>query len=177
MRATCSICGVVELSTAAGPYSRCASCKSKGLLGHSPRTEYDVLGKEAAGSLVQGAIRLGEMPRAADHMCVDCGAQAQAYDHRDYNRPFDVVPVCHGCNLRRGPAIPLDGWLQKSLARKSCPYVLRKRAIQVLSRIGITTDFVETLPAKLTLEHWTAIAERHPELSRPKQKKEGAGNV
>lgn len=36
--------------------------------------------------------------------CVDCGARARHYDHRDYNRPLDVSPVCVSCNLKRGPA-------------------------------------------------------------------------
>ncbi len=36
--------------------------------------------------------------------CVDCGAAADRYDHRDYSKPLDVVPVCRGCNKRRGAA-------------------------------------------------------------------------
>lgn len=38
--------------------------------------------------------------------CVDCGARANAYDHRDYNKPLEVVPVCGSCNFRRGHAVP-----------------------------------------------------------------------
>ncbi len=37
--------------------------------------------------------------------CVDCGKKAGHYDHRDYNQPLDVQPVCESCNCRRGPAI------------------------------------------------------------------------
>jgi len=36
--------------------------------------------------------------------CVDCGAPATCYDHRDYSKPLDVEPVCWKCNAQRGPA-------------------------------------------------------------------------
>lgn len=59
----------------------------------------------AAIALVHKAIRRGEMDRADAHSCVDCGKQARDYDHRDYLKPLDVVPVCRGCNVRRGTAL------------------------------------------------------------------------
>lgn len=49
-------------------------------------------------------IRLGELKPAKECLCVDCGAAAHDYEHRDYTKPLDVVPVCRGCNKRRGPA-------------------------------------------------------------------------
>ena len=36
--------------------------------------------------------------------CVDCGAPAVAYDHRDYRFALHVEPVCTKCNVRRGSA-------------------------------------------------------------------------
>ena len=56
--------------------------------------------------LVQIAIRDGYLPKPSTLICLDCGASAQVYDHRDYNRPLDVEPVCHACNIKRGPALP-----------------------------------------------------------------------
>lgn len=38
--------------------------------------------------------------------CVDCGNGATEYEHRDYNKPLAVEPVCRTCNHRRGSAIP-----------------------------------------------------------------------
>ena len=38
---------------------------------------------------------------------VPCGGMAEQWDHRDYNKPLDVEPVCRSCNMRRGPAKPL----------------------------------------------------------------------
>jgi hypothetical protein len=38
-------------------------------------------------------------------MCVDCERPATIYEHRDYSKPLDVEPVCHLCNVRRGPAL------------------------------------------------------------------------
>jgi hypothetical protein len=54
---------------------------------------------------VARAISAGKLPRLDGAiLCVDCGKPATEYDHREYARPLDVQPVCHSCNLRRGPA-------------------------------------------------------------------------
>lgn len=50
-------------------------------------------------------VKIGVIPKAKTMTCVDCGAQAFAYDHRSYARPIDIEPVCRSCNTRRGPAI------------------------------------------------------------------------
>lgn len=51
----------------------------------------------------------GHLPSLTGEIaCVDCGAPATDYDHRDYNRPLDVDPVCRRCNVRRGPALDVD---------------------------------------------------------------------
>lgn len=50
-------------------------------------------------------IRSGAIQPARSFRCVDCGGLAREYEHRQYLKPFDVVPVCHACNLKRGPAI------------------------------------------------------------------------
>ena len=52
------------------------------------------------------AIRHGELKPIAECVCVDCGKPAQHYDHRDYNKPLEVDPVCRVCNAKRGHAIP-----------------------------------------------------------------------
>jgi hypothetical protein len=61
--------------------------------------------RERALRRVKVAVRCGELPSARTLLCVDCGRPAFDYDHRDYDRPLDVAPVCRGCNLRRGPAV------------------------------------------------------------------------
>lgn len=64
-------------------------------------------GKNRARGMVAQAKARGDLPRLTGEIpCVDCGAPARDYDHRDYNRPLDVEPVCRRCNMRRGPAIP-----------------------------------------------------------------------
>lgn len=50
------------------------------------------------------AVRRGDIPKAATLTCVDCGNSAQVYDHRDYNLPLDINPVCKSCNTLRGKA-------------------------------------------------------------------------
>ncbi len=65
---------------------------------------YDSL-KRRAHSIVKKAIKAGELEAPAMLDCADCGKTAYCYDHRDYNQPLDVVPVCQACNIKRGPAI------------------------------------------------------------------------
>lgn len=64
---------------------------------------------ELAHRAVGRAIRHGELPSLFlnDLPCVDCGKRARCYDHRDYNKPLEVDPVCRKCNYARGPAAPL----------------------------------------------------------------------
>jgi hypothetical protein len=62
---------------------------------------------------VHYAVRLGKLPKVTTQICVDCGDRATAYDHRDYEKPLDVVPVCRSCNVMRGSAgSPFDGVLK-----------------------------------------------------------------
>ena len=54
---------------------------------------------------VSRAISNGILKHPSKLKCVDCGKKAQCYDHRDYAKPLDVVPVCSPCNVKRGTAI------------------------------------------------------------------------
>lgn len=69
----------------------------------------------ASGRKVARAIQLGMLPdlKAVRILCGDCQQRpATEYDHRDYERPLEVQPVCHACNGRRGrasiPHFPAD---------------------------------------------------------------------
>lgn len=64
-------------------------------------------GQREAAKAIQHEVSYGDMPRPDNFWCVDCGRLAQCYDHRDYNWPLRVEPVCRRCNALRGPAIPL----------------------------------------------------------------------
>lgn len=63
-------------------------------------------GQLAASKAVNREIKHGRLVPPDFFNCVDCGAQAQIYEHRDYNKPLDVVPTCRPCNGLRGYAIP-----------------------------------------------------------------------
>jgi hypothetical protein len=68
--------------------------------------------KERAHRELRKAIRRGEIPdlKGADIPCddwghEDCRGVATDWDFRDYSKPvLFVIPVCHPCNVRRGPA-------------------------------------------------------------------------
>lgn len=69
------------------------------------RKEYYLLRCKAMNA-VNRAVFNGTLKRAADFDCVDCGKRAAEYDHRDYYRLLDVVPVCRSCNKQRGSGYP-----------------------------------------------------------------------
>lgn len=56
---------------------------------------------------VSRQMKMYKIPPASSHKCVDCGLQANAYDHRYYSLPLEVEPVCTRCNIKRGPAVDL----------------------------------------------------------------------
>jgi hypothetical protein len=60
-----------------------------------------------AVSKVNREVALGNLKKATEHVCVDCGKPAKQYEHRNYSKPLDVEPVCRGCNKRRGPALDI----------------------------------------------------------------------
>jgi len=55
---------------------------------------------------VQMAVTGGELPDLTETFvaCVDCGARATDWEHRDYSAPLAVEPVCRSCNCLRGAA-------------------------------------------------------------------------
>jgi len=67
-------------------------------------------GLARAAQILRRAKKRGQIAEIGPGMlCFYCSVQATEYDHRDYNKPLDVDPVCHSCNLLLGPAIPWDG--------------------------------------------------------------------
>lgn len=58
-----------------------------------------------AAQVLFKAVHSGQVPPAKGQQCVDCGRDADRYDHRDYSQPLNVQPVCASCNTKRGPAV------------------------------------------------------------------------
>jgi hypothetical protein len=58
--------------------------------------------KSRVNTLVRLAIRDGVIPPLDGLACVDCGAKADQYEHRDYSAPLSVDPICRACNAKRG---------------------------------------------------------------------------
>lgn len=95
-RFKCTTCPAVDLRVGGTSGYQCAACYPR-----SPARELQL----AAYKAVADAIRLNRLPHPSSLTCADCPAPAQQYDHRDYNAPLVVAPVCRRCNVRRGPAI------------------------------------------------------------------------
>jgi DNA-directed RNA polymerase subunit RPC12/RpoP len=68
-------------------------------------SEQVIAARKKAMYAVERATARGELPYPQRTTCVDCGARAEHYDHRDYRKPLDVQPVCRSCNFNRGPAV------------------------------------------------------------------------
>lgn len=83
-----------------GKPMRCNKCKAL--------RELSITGKQSAHKEVAKAIRHGILLPPNRFVCVDCGKQAEVYDHRDYSKPLDVSPVCRSCNVIRGSVIHKD---------------------------------------------------------------------
>jgi len=93
----CGVCGK-EMRFRHSSAKFCFPCADK-------RSKFN--GGSRASYLVNKAIKEGLIKPVKEFLCIDCGAQATCYDHRDYNKPLEVDPVCSKCNKRRGPAIYL----------------------------------------------------------------------
>ena len=89
----CAACGVGLRGIRSGCASYCYGCMSA----RKPIMN-------AAMRAVKKAIERGLLPPIDGRYCVDCGAFAHVYDHRDYSKPLSVDPVCRSCNRTRGPA-------------------------------------------------------------------------
>lgn len=54
-----------------------------------------------ARRVTSAAVQNGRLPHPKSLTCADCGKPAFGYDHRDYNQPLAVEPVCASCNTLR----------------------------------------------------------------------------
>ncbi len=87
----------------------CVKCGAVTWRGHSSKycQQCDLIVEKInlwAMGRVANAVKAGKLPPVRTLTCVDCGAPAVGYDHRDYSKPLDVQPVCRRCNWKRGPA-------------------------------------------------------------------------
>src|SRR5688572_22298126 len=90
---TCKACGVDFESGARKKKMHCWDC------GYLYYRE-----KAAAQVATRREFYQGRIPHPRKLNCVDCGAPANGYDHRDYLKPLEVEAVCRSCNSKRGPA-------------------------------------------------------------------------
>lgn len=67
--------------------------------------------RSRGATAVMRAIKAGRLKPAKECKCADCGKPAACYDHRDYDKPLDVDPVCKRCDCLRGPGKPYDGMM------------------------------------------------------------------
>lgn len=99
-------------------------------------------GQMLAQTAVAKAQNAGLLPHPSTCLCADCGKQAAVHEHRDYNKPLEVVQVCKSCNRKRGMAKRKDwtfdefwAYFQTLPASKCRPYgVLTKEDFEPVRR-------------------------------------------
>ena len=90
---TCFYCGQ-SIAAHLNPRTRmCDPCKAARL----PYTEM-------ARALVEFHVDTNRIPRPDSMPCHDCGFMAEFYEHRNYNKPLHIAPICRSCNAVRGLA-------------------------------------------------------------------------
>lgn len=144
-RMTCGGCGRIDLTMAGHPY-RCDGC--------GPVDREYGLGKTQAAQELSNKIKAGEIPTWRGRACADCGDPAIGYDHRDYNQPLRVDPICARCNIRRGPAIPRHGSMRRMFERGRAPYRSGRHARMLGKMLNIN---LPPIPPRLTLEDWAKL--------------------
>lgn len=155
VRLTCRICGDIELVRGGGGSFRCSKCRASGA--HLPRSSRsDWLGKDTAQRQVSISIRDGLLPSPRTLRCADCRGGAVEYEHRDYNRPLDVEPICRSCNLRRGPAVPRVGSVDQLLSHGLIPYRSVRSTRMLFTSLG-RPDVADMVLAKPTLADWRRL--------------------
>lgn len=162
-RFKCRVCGTVERTRGGSHMFRCSDCRDKGK-GLGEHAIWASLGKDWAGSETKAAVRDGRLPHPSTMVCVDCDGPAIEYEHRDYNKPLEVEPVCRRCNLLRGPAVPRRGGVERLLDAGLVPYSLRASFEKLCTTMGRPEVAEGIQSAKMTIDDWR---ERWPRLMLP----------
>ena len=125
-RFKCTKCNAIEMVAGGSCDYKCAPCRT--VNGVDPLKTSQYLAHKA----VARSIAIGEMPKATSLICVDCGKQAEQYDHRDYGKPLEVAPVCRSCNCLRGASTDkIRDRVEAALARQKLPAKKAKKATEV----------------------------------------------
>ena len=82
------------------------------------------------------AVRSGRLAHPFSKLCVDCGAPAAEYDHRDYSQPLLVVPVCKILNDPLARSFFLE---QPVLVRQSLQKHLHSLCSTMIRRLFVST--------------------------------------
>ena len=97
-----------------------------------------LMARRKAMSVVGMAVKRGDIKKAKEYKCVDCGRGGQVYDHRDYDKPLAIEPVCRSCNILRGSA--------KWTTPKERTVMKTKTAIRLAGSAVALTDILGLTP-------------------------------
>lgn len=156
VRCKCKVCMGYELVRGCGSNFRCSDCKAADR-GASSRRPWRDSGQQPAQAHVAILIRAGVLPHPTKLKCADCNCAAVEYEHRDYNKPGVVEPICRRCNLLRGPAIPLRGRFESYMHRGQVPYRLRVSVEKLFLSAGLYFPRLQEMPRRLGTSEWLEI--------------------
>lgn len=102
----CEMCGI-SVADRHHHTRFCFDCAAK--RGRMAARRWQSPSKSRCHRTVWAAVRRGDLPALDGTIpCVDCGAPARHYDHRDYRFALFVQPVCRSCNKLRGPGLSFE---------------------------------------------------------------------
>lgn len=103
---SCSTCSENKNEWVSTAARRGAETRKRNNPGIAKPGSAELFWQKLAHRAVGHAVKRGVLPdlRGGEYACADCGKPARIYEHRDYSRQLDVVPVCGRCNKLRGTA-------------------------------------------------------------------------
>jgi hypothetical protein len=111
-------------------------------------------GRSYAQKVIGKAVKNGSIQHPSEFRCVDCNFIATEYEHRDYNYPFNVDPICRICNAKRGIAKPVTNYVQVMISLGFVPYVYKAHMVSLARIFNYEIKNIDLIPKMLTVEHW-----------------------
>lgn len=110
--------------------------------------------KNRTRGTVSQLIGLGKIPPARSLRCVDCGAKAKEYDHRDYTKRRLIEPVCKPCHNKRtkhwtANARNPTAKRQRQRREVICRYYRQGRTMRsIASHFGLSVQRIQQIIAR-----------------------------
>lgn len=117
--------------------------------------------RQSVASAMNSAINNGLIPPLKGLLCVDCGKDAEHYDHREYLKPLVVEPVCRSCNYRRAQATDLNAFMAKyfGIAQSKVKFRVKRKQFPPTQK---RSKFIDLVCRKTNTSISCQLLEKYP---------------